>query len=151
MSEGPDRSEVQQLFALFSHVFDNGDLGDLGLVFTKDAVIDLRSGAGREFDGLEAIAEFVTALGRDSPDHQTLDTVLLPGSPEEPGTARARSRYLAILPDGSVHNGDYYDDLRLTADGWRIARRVSVPRYPLGAHAPVPEGLLDAWRVDKGH
>lgn len=149
MSALPDRAEVQQLFALFSHVFDNGDLAGLGLVFTEDAVIEL-VGPGREFAGLDAIAGLVTALGRESPDHHTLDTVLLPGDPGADGAARARSRYLAVLPDGSVHNGDYYDDLRLTEGGWRIARRISVPRYPLGGPFTPPKGLLDAWRVDKG-
>lgn len=147
MSRVADRLEIQELFARFSHVFDNGDLDGLGLVFTKDAVIELRRGEGRTFDGLESIAEFVVALGERSPDHQTLDTLLFFG---EDGTALARSRYLALVPDGSAHNGDYYDELRQTPDGWRIARRVSVPRYPLEGPVSLPEGYLDAWKVNKG-
>ncbi len=146
----PDRAEIQQLFALFSHVFDNGDLENLDLVFTKDAVIDLRS-TGREYIGLDVIADFVTALakGGEAPDHHTVDTVLLPGPPGEEGAARARSRYLAITRDGSVYHGDYLDDLRLTDDGWRIARRVSVPRRSPQGPVRLPDGFLDPWSPDR--
>ncbi|ROO84792.1 SnoaL-like protein [Actinocorallia herbida] len=139
-----DRQEIAGVLALFAHAFDNGEVADLGLVFTKDAVIELRR-TGREVAGLDAIAEFSTALAEgDAPDHHTLDTVLVA---ETPGRVRARSRYLAVLPDGAVHNGDFLDVLVLTDDGWRIARRVSVPRYPLGEPlVPLPEGYVDPWR-----
>ncbi|MFF2213288.1 nuclear transport factor 2 family protein [Streptomyces antibioticus] len=125
-----DFEELRQLLARFAHVFDNGDTAALEEVFTDDGVIVL-AGPGREFHGLEAIREFNTALGDRSPDHHTLDTVF-DIDPEDPyGTVRARSRYLAVLPDGSVHNGDYVDVLVRTPKGWRIAHRRSVPRHPV--------------------
>lgn len=122
-----DVSDIRALLALFSHVFDNRETGDLHRVFTEDAVIELRRGAGRLVEGLPAIAEFSVVLGPDGPDHQTLDSHIFV---DDDGTVRARSRYLAILLDGSVHNGDYLDELARTPEGWRISRRVSVPRYP---------------------
>ncbi|MFC9324583.1 nuclear transport factor 2 family protein [Kitasatospora sp. NPDC057015] len=119
--------QIRSLFALFAHVFDNGEVDALGQVFTEDGVIELAR-TGSVFRGLDAIRAFNRNLGANSPDHHTLDTVL---SVDQDGTVRARSRYLAVLPDGSVHNGDYFDVLALTAQGWRIAHRRSVPRYPL--------------------
>ncbi|GAB1820562.1 nuclear transport factor 2 family protein [Herbidospora sp. RD11066] len=122
-----DVSDIRALLALFSHVFDNRELDDLHRVFTDDAVIELKRGAGRLVEGLPAIAEFSDVLGPDGPDHQTLDIHVYV---DDTGTVRGRSRYLAILADGSVHNGDYLDELARTPEGWRIRRRVSVPRYP---------------------
>ncbi|WP_371481797.1 nuclear transport factor 2 family protein [Kitasatospora sp. NBC_00315] len=124
-------SDIRRLFALFAHVFDNGEVDALDQVFAEDGVIELAR-TGTVFQGLAAIRAFNLSLGEHSPDHHTLDTVL---SVDEDGTVRGRSRYLAILPDGSVHNGDYFDVLVHTARGWRIAHRRSVPRYPLvGPH-----------------
>ncbi|WP_155354280.1 nuclear transport factor 2 family protein [Acrocarpospora macrocephala] len=125
-----DVGNIRQTLALFAHVFDNKEVADLGLVFTEDAVIELTRGAGRTIEGLAAIGELAVGLGADAPDHHTLDTHV---SVDADGTVRARSRYLAILPDGSVHNGDYLDVLERTPGGWRIGRRVSVPRYPRAA------------------
>ncbi|GAB2825432.1 hypothetical protein GCM10022221_24400 [Actinocorallia aurea] len=142
-----DRLEILQVLALFAHVFDNAETEGLGLVFTKDAVVEMRR-SGREVAGLDAIAEFTQALAGGAPDHHTLDTVLIA---ETPGRVRARSRYLAVLPDGSVHNGEFLDILLLTDQGWRIARRVSVPRYPLGEPiVPLPDGFIDPWRLTGG-
>ncbi|MBB5081833.1 nuclear transport factor 2 family protein [Nonomuraea endophytica] len=122
-----DISDIRGTLALFSHAFDNKDLDGLGRVFAEDGVLELTKGAGRVVRGLRAIGEFAVGLGPEAPDHQTLDThVFLDGD----GVVRARSRYLAILPDGSVHNGDYLDELRHTGEGWRIGKRVSIPRYP---------------------
>ncbi|MFE0465203.1 nuclear transport factor 2 family protein, partial [Kitasatospora sp. NPDC058965] len=122
-----DTEQLRQLLARFSHAFDNADPDALGTVFAPDAVIELaRNGA--VFTGLAEIRAFSADLGPSSPDHQTLDWV--PGVDPD-GTVRGRSRYLAILPDGSVHNGDYHDVYRRTPAGWRIAHRRSVPRYPL--------------------
>ncbi|MER5646392.1 nuclear transport factor 2 family protein [Streptosporangium sp. NPDC002524] len=123
-----DVSGIRGTLALFSHVFDNAEVADLGRVFTGDAVIELRRGAGRVVRGLPAIGEFALSLRPHGPDHQTLDShIFVDGE----GVVRARSRYLAVLPDGSVHNGDYLDVLQRTPEGWRIELRVSVPRYPL--------------------
>lgn len=124
-----DTEQIRRLLALFSHAFDNADADALGQVFADHATIELAR-TGALFEGLPAIVQFSQGLGPQSPDHHTLDTVL---STAPDGTVSARSRYLAILPDGSVHNGDYFDILIRTPDGWRIAERRSVPRYPLAA------------------
>ncbi|MCX4745006.1 nuclear transport factor 2 family protein [Kitasatospora sp. NBC_01287] len=125
-----DQEEIRRLLALFSHAFDNADAELIAEVFAPDGTIELAR-TGARFEGLAAIQAFSRDLGATSPDHHTLDTVL---TPQPDGTVRARSRYLAILADGSVHNGDYFDVLVRTDQGWRIAERRSVPRYPAAVH-----------------
>ena len=125
-----DIEEIRQLLARFAHVFDNGEREQLDQVFTEDGIIELVRSESRFFHGLDAIKNFNKALGPQSPDHHTLDTVL---TVDPDGTVRGRSRYLALLADGSIHNGDYLDVLRRTPEGWRIALRRSVPRYPAPA------------------
>ncbi|MER7708696.1 nuclear transport factor 2 family protein [Kitasatospora sp. NPDC097605] len=122
-----DAEQLRQLLARFSHAFDNADDEALGTVFAADGVIELAR-TGAVFTGLAQIRTFARELGAESPDHQTLDSVL---TPEADGTVRGRSRYLVLLADGGVHNGEYHDRYVRTPDGWRIAHRRSVPRYPL--------------------
>ncbi|GAA2997497.1 hypothetical protein GCM10020229_07400 [Kitasatospora albolonga] len=126
-----DAEQLRQLLARFSHAFDNADAEALGTVFAEDGVIELAR-TGALFKGLEAIRAFSADLGPESPDHQTLDSTFWA---EDDGTARGRSRYLAILADGRVHNGDYVDVYTRTEAGWRILSRTSVPRYPLPGSA----------------
>ncbi|MFJ9951289.1 nuclear transport factor 2 family protein [Kitasatospora sp. NPDC091207] len=124
-----DAEQIRQLLARFSHAFDNADTKALGEVFAADGVLELAR-TGAVFSGLEDIRVFSRDLGNRSPDQHTLDSVL---TAEPDGTVRGRSRYLAIQSDGTVNNGDYFDVYVRTEDGWRIARRRSVPRYPLSA------------------
>ncbi|SEL82502.1 nuclear transport factor 2 family protein [Streptacidiphilus jiangxiensis] len=122
-----DAERIRQLLARFAHVFDDRESQELGEVFSDDAVIEL-TGSGRTYRGLAEIRAFHRDLGAGAPDHHTVDTLLLP---QDDGTVHARSRYLALLPDGGVHNGEYRDVLVTTADGWRIALRRSIPHFPV--------------------
>ncbi|MER6401610.1 nuclear transport factor 2 family protein [Kitasatospora sp. NPDC059973] len=124
-----DAEQIRQLLARFPHAFDNADTRALGEVFTADGVLELAR-TGAVFSGLEKIGVFSRDLGSRSPDQHTLDSVL---TVEPDGTVRGHSRYLAIQFDGTVHNGDWFDVYVRTGDGWRIAHRRSVPRYPLRA------------------
>ncbi|HEV2634431.1 MAG TPA: nuclear transport factor 2 family protein [Actinocrinis sp.] len=145
MSDRPDPAdlaEIHQVLALFPHVFDTKDEHGLGLVFSADAEIELTRGAGSVKRGLAEIRAFAQAIADDSLDHHTLNTVVFV---DDAGVVRARSRYLAILADQSVHNGDYYDTLVHTPDGWRIRQRISVPRFPQGGQVPPSPDAVDAW------
>lgn len=140
-----DHVEIGRTLALFGHVADNwhtdgwhthapaADFRDdgLGLVFTDDVVFEFTR-SGRVLQGIGAVREFLRTLPPDTPDHQTQDIVVLA---EGDGTVRALSRYLAILPDGTVTNGEYTDVLVRLEEGWRIRSRRSIHRYPL-ATAP---------------
>ncbi|WP_345016301.1 nuclear transport factor 2 family protein [Saccharothrix violaceirubra] len=128
-------AQVDQVRALFPHVFDNQDTDRFHLVFTEDAVIELTMGSGKRVEGIAAIQEFAKAIGPGRVDHHTLDSVVTRAQ-DDPDTLRVISRYLAITADGTVHNGDYLDEFRKTEQGWRMARRISVPRFPTGPGVP---------------
>jgi SnoaL-like domain len=134
---------IGQTLAAFAHVFDDHELDLFDLVFTEDAVIELTRGAGSVKRGLAAIRSFAASLPEGGLDHHTLDTVVFVG---EDGIVRARSRYLALLSDQSVHNGEYLDELAHTPAGWRITRRIAVPRIPHGERVPLSEADRRAWR-----
>ncbi|EIV94786.1 nuclear transport factor 2 family protein [Frankia sp. QA3] len=144
-----DLAEIGQTLALFSHVFDNRQADALGLVFTEDVAVEFQR-SGRSLRGLAEVAEFQRQLPPEAADHQTVSTVVL-SDPD--GTVRAVSRYLAVLADGSVTNGEYRDVLVRTDGGWRIAARQIVPRYPLAAGSPdaagpvVQQPLPEQWRA----
>ncbi|GII95970.1 nuclear transport factor 2 family protein [Sinosporangium siamense] len=122
-----DTAAVQRLLALFTHTFDNQQVDVFDRVFTEDAAIELRK-TGRVVRGLAAIRELSLAIGAAGPDHHTLDTYLWA---DREGVVRGRSRYIAVLADGSTHNGDFLDTFARTPEGWRIRLRVSAPRFPL--------------------
>ncbi|MCF2527155.1 nuclear transport factor 2 family protein [Yinghuangia soli] len=138
-----DLAEIHLALAQFGHVFDNGDADELGEVFTEDVTVENTIGLGYSIPGIGQAAAFTRARRPDTPDHQTLDTVVLVG---DDGIVRARSRYIATLVDGRVHGGDYYDIVEPTSAGWRISYRVSVPRHPVLAATELPAEFAEQWR-----
>jgi ketosteroid isomerase-like protein len=138
-----DVAEISRTLADFAHVFDNDDPVALDRVFTDDAVIEGTIGNGYTIEGMSAAREFTARRSVDTPDHQTLDILVLVG-PD--GIVRARTRYIATLVDGGVHGGDYYDILERTPGGWRIRYRISVPRHPILDTVTLPDDFADAWR-----
>lgn len=70
--------------------------------------------------GLDAITSIPSAGGHARP-HHTTDIVVSEGPGDE---ARVRSKALGVVDGGTVISVVSADDLRRTADGWRISRRV---------------------------
>ncbi|WP_406280485.1 nuclear transport factor 2 family protein [Embleya sp. NBC_00896] len=138
-----DVAGIHDTLALFAHVFDNDGVADLDRVFTDDAVIENTIGNGYTIEGLDSARQFTGRRSPDTPDHQTLDTILLVGAD---GIVRARSRYIATLIDGEVHGGDYFDILESTPRGWRIRYRISVPRHPILESIELPAEFAEPWR-----
>ncbi|MYW04370.1 nuclear transport factor 2 family protein [Streptomyces sp. SID3343] len=130
-----DLAEIHRTLALFAHVFDNGDEDGLGLVFTDDVRVEIGAGPGRVFEGVEEFAEYVRGKSAATPDHHTLNTVVVV---DEHGQVQTRSRYIGINPAGRLTSGEFLDILRHTEAGWRIAYRRSLPRAPRNAGAGVP-------------
>jgi hypothetical protein len=140
---GDDIAEIRQTLALFAHVFDNGDSEGLHLVFTPSATVQSGLKDGYVLRGIDALREFTATFTVRSLDHHTLDTVIMLGND---GIVRARSRYLAILANGEMHNGDFFDVLERTGEGWRIGYRVSIPRIPSLGEQGLSAAFLDLWR-----
>jgi hypothetical protein len=139
-----DILQIQRTLSLFAHTLDNREEDLVHLVFTPDATIENSRGTGHSATGFEECRAFIRAMTPDTADHQTVDPIVLL---HEDGTVRVRSRYIAVLPDGVTHNGDYLDIVRFTAEGWRIAYRMTVPRFPHGPRLELQESFLEAWRT----
>ncbi|MFE2868644.1 nuclear transport factor 2 family protein [Embleya sp. NPDC059259] len=122
-----DLAEIHRTLALFAHVFDNGDVAGLDLVFTEDVVVEIGVGPARAFRGIAEFAEYTRGKSAATPDHHTLNTTV---EVDEYGQVQARSRYLGINPAGRLTGGEFLDILRETPAGWRIAYRLSLPRAP---------------------
>jgi len=138
-----DIADIHRTLALFAHIFDNRLAGALDLVFTEDVTVENSLGAGYSVSGFEESRAFLRRMNEDTADHNTLNPVILVG---EDGTVRVRSRYIAVLPDGSIHNGEYFDILRFTPKGWRISYRMSAPRFPRVPAVQLTEEFLEPWR-----
>jgi len=124
-----DRLAIHELIALHGHLMDEGQLDQLTQLFTDDVAYDLTPMDGPVLRGVDAVRQAAQDLGPRNPvAHLVTNTVV----DEEGGSVIARSKFLGVQRDGSFGSGTYDDQLRYTADGWRICtRRVSLRREPL--------------------
>ncbi|MDP4510272.1 nuclear transport factor 2 family protein [Nonomuraea turcica] len=115
-----DTVEIARVLALLGHIMDDHESARLGECLTEDAI---RDGSVFGFDpvvGLDAIASVLSADGHARAHHTTNIVVS-----EDPGDeVRVRSKGLGVMDGGTVMSAVYADELRRTADGWRISRRV---------------------------
>ncbi|MPY60461.1 nuclear transport factor 2 family protein [Streptomyces spongiae] len=115
-----DTVEIARVLALWGHIMDDRELGRLGEVLTEDAEWDGSVFGFEPVVGLESIASVLGADGHASA-HHTTNIVVSEGPGDE---ARVRSKALGVVDGGTVVSVAYADDLRRTADGWRISKRV---------------------------
>jgi hypothetical protein len=133
-----DRQAIGETLALHGHVFDEGQLDQLGEIFTPDVVYDLSDAGVGTFEGIEAIRSGALQLGAGNPvAHHVTDIVI---TSEEDGLVTARSKGLMIMANGTLASVTHLDTLRRHDGGWRISHRVVLAqRTPLGgahlAHA----------------
>ncbi|MGW2518928.1 nuclear transport factor 2 family protein [Streptomyces sp. NPDC001617] len=115
-----DTVEIARVLALWGHIMDDRELARLGEVLTKDAEWDGSVFGFAPVVGLEAITSVLSADGHASA-HHTTNIVVSEGPADE---ARVRSKALGVVDGGTVISVVYADELRRTADGWRISKRV---------------------------
>jgi hypothetical protein len=130
-----DRASIADLISLHGHVFDDGDLDRLDVLFTPSVVYDVSELGGGALHGIEAIRTAALALGDRNPlGHHVTNIVV---TEHEDGTARVRSKGIGVNADGTVGTVTYEDGVVATEAGWRIDHRRVVPRrVPLnGRHA----------------
>jgi 3-phenylpropionate/cinnamic acid dioxygenase small subunit len=120
-----DRIAIHELIALHGHLVDSGEFERLGELFTPDVVYDLEAYGSGSLHGIDEIAAAGLSLGAGNPlaHHVTNTVVSCDGD-----VVTARSKGLAVRPDGSTGSVVYDDVLRQERAGWRIARRTVVPR-----------------------
>ena len=126
-----DRAAIGELLALHGHLFDDGQLDRLNILFTPSVSYDVTALGGGMLHGIDAIRDAALALGDRNPlGHHVTNVVLI----EQPdGSVLARSKGIGVNADGTVGTVTYEDTVVRTGAGWRIDSRMVVPRQsPLG-------------------
>jgi len=133
-----DRLAIHETISLHGHLFDEGELGRLGELFTEDVVYDLSPIGQAAMHGIEEIRAAALELGPDNPLAHHVTNVVI--TDEGEGTATTRCKALALTAEGTTRSATYIDTLDRTETGWRIRKRVVVPRRsPLGGKRSAAE------------
>jgi hypothetical protein len=126
-----DRAAITELLAQHGHLFDDGELDRLDLLFTASVSYDVTGFGGGVLRGIEAIRAATLALGDRNPVAHHITNVVLTDGPD--GSVRARSKGIGVYADGTAGSVTYDDTIVRTGEGWRIDARTVVPRrLPLG-------------------
>jgi SnoaL-like domain len=129
-----DRAAIGDLISLHGHLFDDGDLDRLDLLFTPTVVYDVSELGGGALHGIDAIRAAALALGENNPlGHHVTNVVV---TDRADGTVGVRSKFIGVNADGTVATGTYEDTVVHEGAGWRIGHRRVVPRrVPLNGRA----------------
>jgi SnoaL-like domain len=116
------REAIRDLLTRYTYNGDRGRIDDLAACFAADGVLEFPGNSGTGPAGVKAA---LTSGARNPAitfirHHITPPLITLDAS----GTrATARSYFAVTSNHGPDHSGTYDDQLVLTADGWRFARR----------------------------
>ncbi len=120
-----DRTEIEEVIAIYGHVVDDDAWDRAHLVFADDFVFDF-SEFGRP--NLNGVGELQSALrNRKVYSHHSTNIVI---QEVDDDTARVRSKFIGFSNEGPPISGDYRDVFVRTAAGWRLSRRRSSVRDP---------------------
>ena len=129
-----DRAEITELLARHGHLFDDGELDRLDLLFTASVRYDVTAFGGGVLQGIEAIRAATLALGDRNPVGHHVTNVVLTEQPD--GSVRARSKGIGVYADGTAGSVTYEDEIVRTGDGWRIDARTVAPRSARHQQSP---------------
>ena len=121
-----DRAALVELISLHGHVFDDGDLDRLDVLFTPSVVYDVSELGGGALRGIDAIRATALALGDGNPVGHHVTNVVV--TEHGDGTVGVRSKGIGVNADGTVGSVTYEDTVVATEAGWRIDHRRVVPR-----------------------
>jgi 3-phenylpropionate/cinnamic acid dioxygenase small subunit len=123
-----DRLAIQDMISLHGHVADDRDWDRLGELFTEDVVFDLEDFGYGTLHGLAALRDLSRASEDDEsqPLAHHVTNIIVTGLEDD--TVRARSKGLAVMPDGTSGTAVYEDIVRRDKHGWRISHRKVVAR-----------------------
>jgi hypothetical protein len=121
-----DRAAIGELISLHGHLFDDGDLERLDILFTPTVVYDVSELGGGALHGIDAIRAAALALGARNPlGHHVTNVVV---AERADGTVGVRCKFIGVNTDGTVATGTYEDTVVDHGAGWRISHRKVVPR-----------------------
>jgi 3-phenylpropionate/cinnamic acid dioxygenase small subunit len=123
-----DRLAIHDVITLHGHVADDRDWDRLGELFTDDVVLDLEDFGYGTLRGLAAMRDLSLASQDDKgqPLAHHVTNIVITG--QDGQTARARSKALAVMRDGTSGTSVYEDVLRREEHQWRISHRKVVAR-----------------------
>jgi 3-phenylpropionate/cinnamic acid dioxygenase small subunit len=121
-----DRVAIAELLARHGHLFDDGELDRLDLLFTASVSYDVTAFGGGVLHGIEAIRSATLGVGDRNPVGHHVTNVVVTEQPD--GSVRARSKGIGVYADGTVGSVTYEDTIVRTGEGWRVAARTVVPR-----------------------
>jgi hypothetical protein len=121
-----DRAAIVELISLHGHLFDDGDLDRLDILFTPSVVYDVSELGGGALHGIDAIREAALGLGQGNPVGHHVTNVVV--TAHDDGTVGVRSKGIGVNADGSVGTVTYDDTVVGTDAGWRISHRRVLPR-----------------------
>ena len=137
MSDCPnpqDWVEVADVLARYGHALDDKDWALLSSCFVPDATFDY-AGSGR-YDSYAAFEELArTTMGRYSSTQHLVGSMRIT-TDGDTGQAHCYAQAAHVThgsEDLRITGTSYYDDLRRTPDGWRIASRRMVRLWGNGA------------------
>ena len=120
-----DRTEIEEVIAIYGHIVDDDAWDRAHLVFADDFVFDF-SEFGRP--NLNGTTELQAALRhRKVYSHHSTNIVI---QEVDDDTARVRSKFIGFSNEGPPISGDYRDVFVRTDAGWRLSRRRSSVRDP---------------------
>jgi 3-phenylpropionate/cinnamic acid dioxygenase small subunit len=144
-SEVADRLAIQDVIVRYAWAIDTRDWALLASLFTPDAEVDYSSNpqgpAGKFIDVLpwlqDSLAAFVSCQHIVSNFDITLDGDRASARTQLFNPMGARTR--TGRPHWFFIGGSYHDELRRTADGWKISKRVEQLTWLQGS---LPEELI---------
>ena len=140
-----DRTAITDLIHLHGHLVDGGELERAGELFTSDITYDVADFGLGTLSGRAALHDAALAVGDANPVGHHVTNVVI--TPIDGRSARARSKGIGVMADGTVGSAVYDDVVTRTPDGWRISHRtVTVRRKPLGGRVAGPHEVVERWR-----
>ncbi|MBA2811473.1 nuclear transport factor 2 family protein [Streptomyces sp. KM273126] len=115
-----DSVEITRVLSLLNHLMDDHEMDRLGECLTEYAFWDGSVFGFEPAIGLDEIASVLSADGHARAHHTT--NIVVSEAPGE--EVHVQSKGLGLRADGSVVSVVFTDDLRHTADGWRISKHV---------------------------
>ena len=129
-----DRTAITDLIHLHGHLVDGGELERAGELFTEDVTYDVADFGLGTLSGRAALRDAALAVGDANPVGHHVTNVVITAIDER--SARASSKGIGVMADGTVGSAVYADVVTRTPDGGRISQRtVTARRKPLGGRA----------------
>lgn len=121
-----DRIDVHDLIDMHGHLVDAGRLDEACELPTPDVVHDMSDLGPGPLHGAAAVRKAALALGDANPVGRHVTDIVV--TEVDDHSARARSKGLGIMADGTCGSVVYEDVVQRRTDGWRTSRRTVTGR-----------------------